>query len=289
MRSIDSLTKDRNLSHMKKRTAENISISPETSLANRNVSMSNTIVSAAHGLSLSEKRVVSTAIAKLNSLAKTPPTKPIKITALEFAECFKIDETTAYEQLRKANDNLFQRYISRTIPTPRGEKVEKIRWVDRATYHKGEGYIELNFTAHVAPYLMALEKRFTTYKLEHTRALRSIHSWRLFENLKRWESTGKWICEIEEFHTAMDTTPSYRKNFAQLRKWVIEPAIKELKEVSGLDVQWSAHKHGRKVARLLFQFRPSDQMAFDLSPPEVDLQEEELCEPSRILSQTEST
>lgn len=253
---------------MKQSLAKKITISPETSLAHRNVSMSNTIINAAHGLNLSEKRIVSTAIAKLNSLAKSPPTKPIKITALEFSECFKIDETTAYEQLKKGADNLFLRYISRSYSTPYGDKVEKIRWIDRAAYHPGEGYVEMNFTAHVAPYLMALEKRFTTYKLEHTRALRSIHSWRLYENLKRWDSTGRWICEIEEFHHAMEATPSYRKNFAQLRKWVIEPAVKELRDVSGLNVEWSAHKRGRKVSRLMFEFKPSDQMTFDLSPPE---------------------
>jgi plasmid replication initiation protein len=245
---------------MKQITAKKISVSSETPLANHNVSMSNSIVSAAHALNLSEKRIICTAIAKLNSLANAPPSKAIKITAMEFAECFKIDETTAYEQLKKGSKNLFSRYISRVQETPYGQKTEQIRWIDRAVYHPGEGYVEINFTVHVSPYLTALEKRFTTYKLEHARALRSIHSWRLFENLKRWESTGVWICEIDEFHHAMEATPSYRKNFAQLRKWVIEPALKELREVSGLEVEFFPYKRGRKVSRLIFKFKPTKQM-----------------------------
>jgi plasmid replication initiation protein len=252
---------------MKRATASKITISKETPLANRNVSMSNSIVSAAHALNLSEKRIVSAGLAKLDSMAKKAPTRPIRITAMEFAECFGIDETTAYEQLHRGAKSLYRRSIRRAIDTPYGRKFEDIRWIDRALYHRGEGFVEMNFTAHIGPYLMALEKRFTTYKLEQTRALRSIHSWRLFENLKRWETTGKWIVEIEDFHHAMEATPSYRSNFAQLRKWVIEPAVRELREVNGLDIIWTCHKTGRKVTRLVFLFERASQMTMELVPP----------------------
>jgi len=225
--------------------------------------MSNLIVNAAHSLNLSEKRLVSAAMAKLDSLAKKTPSKPIRITAVEFAECFGVDERTAYDQLKKGGDTLFNRYITRVHQTPRGEQVEKIRWVDRIAYQTGEGFVEMNFTDHVAPYLVDLEKRFTTYKLEQTKALRSIHSWRLYENLKRWESTGKWIVEIDEFHRVMESPKSYQENFAQLRKWVIEPAIKELLETNGLDIEWMARKTGRKVTRLVFIFEEADQKQMD--------------------------
>lgn len=228
--------------------------------------MSNLIVNAAHSLNLSEKRLVSAAMAKLDSLAKKTPSKPIRITAVEFAECFGVDERTAYDQLKKGGNTLFNRYITRIHQTPRGEQVEKIRWVDRIAYQNGEGFVEMNFTDHVAPYLVDLEKRFTTYKLEQTRALRSIHSWRLYENLKRWETTGKWIVEIDEFHQVMESSKSYQTNFAQLRKWVIEPAVKELREVNGLDIEWMARKTGRKVTRLVFIFEPAAQMKMNLEP-----------------------
>lgn len=245
---------------MKRYLTEKRPVSNETKLAKRSVSMSNLIVNASHSLNLSEKRLVSAAMAKVDSLAKRVPGKPVRITAAEYAECFGIDETTAYEQLKKAGDNLFGRYITRIHQTPKGEMVEKIRWVDRVAYKVGEGFVELNFTEHVAPYLISLEKRFTTYKLEQTGALRSVHSWRLYENLKRWETTGKWIVEIDEFHQVMESSKSYQENFAQLRKWVIEPAVKELREVSNLDINWITSKTGRRVTRLTFVFEPLPQM-----------------------------
>lgn len=249
---------------MKRYLTEKRPISRETPLSNRSVSMSNLIVNAAHSLNLSEKRLVSAAMAKLDSLAKKTSGKPIRITAVEFAECFGVDERTAYDQLKKGGNTLFNRYITRVHQTSKGEVVEKIRWVDRIAYQNGEGFIEMNFTDHVAPYLVDLEKRFTTYKLEQTRALRSIHSWRLYENLKRWETTGKWIVEIDEFHRVMESSKSYQENFAQLRKWVIEPAVKELREVNGLDIEWMPRKTGRKVTRLVFVFEPAAQIQMNL-------------------------
>lgn len=226
--------------------------------------MDNLIVSASHGLNLSEKRIISAAIAKLDSLTKSPQPKPIRISAVEFSECFAIEPATAYEQLKKASQNLFQRYISRVHQTPRGEVIEKIRWIDRIAYQDGEGYVELNFTSHVTPFLTAIEKRFTTYKLQHTSALRSVHSWRLFENLNRWKSTGKWIVDIEEFHRVMESRKSYQQNFAQLRKWVIEPAVKELVEQCNLEVSWQPVKSGRRVSQLIFTFKPAQKQTSDL-------------------------
>lgn len=248
---------------MKKSVASKITISIDTPLANRSVSMSNSIISAAHALKLSEKRIVSAALAKLDSMAKKPPERPIRITAMEFSECFGIDETTAYEQLRAGAKALYERSIRRVIKTPYGEKIETIRWIDRAVYHRGEGFVEINFSMHVAPYLMALGQRFTSYKLEQTRALRSIYSWRLFENLQQWKRTGKWIVDIEEFHHLMEASESYRSNFAQLRKWVIAPAVKELRDMNGLNITWTCHKTGRKVTRLVFYFEDVSQLNLD--------------------------
>lgn len=41
--------------------------------------------------------------------------------------------------------------------------------------------LEVNFAPEVAPFLLGLRKEFTTYKLKHTAALRSVYSWRLME------------------------------------------------------------------------------------------------------------
>ena len=56
-------------------------------------------------------------------------------------------------------------------------------WVSGVTYHHGEGWIELGFSPEMTPHLVELSREFTSYKLKHTVALRSVYSWRLFELL----------------------------------------------------------------------------------------------------------
>ena len=69
-------------------------------------------------------------------------------------------------------------------------------------YCEGEGRVDINFTAEVAPHVLALRTHFTTYKLKQA-ALRSIYAWRLFECLQSWRDKGQWKPSIEEFMTAM--------------------------------------------------------------------------------------
>ena len=49
------------------------------------------------------------------------------------------------------------------------------------------------------------------------------------------------------------------ENFSLLRKWVIEPAVKELTEKDNWLIEWEAIKRGRKVTALRFQFERNPQ------------------------------
>ena len=239
----------------------------ETSLIDRHVNISNELVNAAQALNLTEKRVVSCCIAKIDTLRKGGGSLVnnglVKLSATEYAEAAQITREAAYMEMQSAADNLFQRYIRIVQETKRGPKETKFRWVSGVTYHKGEGWIELRFTPEVAPHLVMLEKRFTSYRLAQASALRSLYSWRLLELLSQFESTGWRQIDIEDFHHAMETPESYTKNFAQARRWIIEPAIKELTDKEGWAIAWEPVKAGRKVTAIKFVFKrdPQGQLA----------------------------
>ena len=238
------------------------------------VNMSNALVRAAQGLTLAEKRVMAAAVAKMDS-ARGPvkfldPPK-IRLSAAEFAETFAVDPTTAYEQLKEAGDHLFNRYIRVLTPAKtsgRGPKKagagkamieHKFRWVGSATYHSGEGWIELAFWHEVVPHLMMLRQQFTSYKLSQASALRSVYSWRLLELLSQFKSTGWLRIDIEEFAHAMDAPASYKKDFKALRIRVVEPAVHELINKDGILIEWEPVRAGRKVTGLEFKFRSDPQ------------------------------
>jgi plasmid replication initiation protein len=225
------------------------------------VNMSNELIRAAHGLKLPEKRVISLCMAKLDSVRLNDGRYKFKLSAVEFAKEFDIDPNTAYDQLREVGDNLMKRVARSVEKLPRGKiKERKWVWVSGVTYHSGEGWIELGFSPEMTPHLFMLRKEFTSYKLKHTVALRSMYSWRLFELLMQFKGTGLLRIDIEEFCRAIEAPPSCEKDFGQLRRRVIEPAVQELISKDSLVVDWLPIKHGgRKVTGLEFRFSQNPQ------------------------------
>lgn len=234
-----------------------------TSLGECYVNMSNKLVRAAQGLSLSEKRVISCAIAKLDSkrLPDASSSLKVKLSVDEYAETFGLSRDTAYDQLQSAGDNLFERYIREIVPGGKKGPIEnKYRWVGRATYHKGEGWIELAFWHEIVPYLMMLRREFTGYQLAQTANLKSVYSWRLLELLTQFKSTGFLRINVQEFAHAMDVPESYRKDFKSMRCRVIEPSVEELTIKNGMLINWSGIKEGgRKITGIEFRFGENPQ------------------------------
>ncbi len=235
---------------------------PDTPLNELNVNMSNALVRAAHGLTLAEKRVIAICMAKLDSIRQDAAGYTFKLTAQEFAETFEVDADTAYEQMIFAGDNLMKR-IARTVEEGRRGKIErKWVWVSGVVYHHGEGRIELGFSHEMTPHLTLLRKQFTSYKLKQASALRSLYSWRLFELLMQFKSTGILHIDIDDFLHAMEAPESARQNFAQLRKRIIEPAVAELMKKDGMEIEWTPKKQGgRKITSLEFVFQKHDKPA----------------------------
>lgn len=230
------------------------------------INISNALTTSAQGLTLAEKRVMMFAVGKLDSFKRDggTPTGVIKLSAHEYAELFDVDADTAYNQLKSAGDSIFNRYIRFFEEGRKGPVEVKLRWVSSARYSPGEGWIALRFTPEVAPHLLELNGTFTKYKLAQASALRSIYSWRLLELLSQYASTGWRQIELDEFHHAMEATEKQRENFAAVRRKIIEPAVKELREKDGWLIDWTPIKTGRKVTALRFEFKRSPQGSLPL-------------------------
>lgn len=238
----------------------------ERPAGDRLVSMSNALTRAGHGLTLAEKRIIGAAVSKLDSRKPLQPGEvpTTRITAAEYAEAFNVDTATAYEQLKDAAKQLYNRSITfyEAAYRRRGKALEptkvQMRWVGQVHYQKGEGWVELYWWPKLLPHLIGLKRQFTSYQLQQASALRSAYSWRLLELLMRFESTGWAEYSIEDFKASMDAPPSL-SDFAQIKRRIIEPAVKELTSKDGWLIQWRPVKAGRRVAAVRFDFKRDPQ------------------------------
>ncbi len=245
--------------------AKALSVKEERHLSERHVTLRNDLVAASHGLkTLAEQRVVKSCAAKLDSVRLDQGRYKITLSADEYAETFGLDPNTAYEQLKTVSKSLLDRVIRCEEQTKRGLKVHLDHWVSGITYHEGEAWVELRFSHEATPYLTMLRGNHTTYLLKQAAGLRSIYSWRLLEMLMQFKDTGWKQIDVEDFIKAMDAKASHAKDFGQLRRWVVEPAVKELIEKDGWLIDWHPVKAGRKVIALRFEFKRDPQGRLDV-------------------------
>jgi plasmid replication initiation protein len=237
-----------------------IKLDKEQMLCDLQVNMSNALARSAHNLSLSEKRIVAACIAKTDQLPSLEAVKErgawlVRLSAADYAETFDVDLDTAYDQLQAASKNLFKRYITATRQTKKGPEIYQCVWVGGVRYHKGEGWIELDWWHEIVPHLFNLAGEFTKYKLRQATALRSAYSWRLFELFQSWRGKGVYQPSLDDFCKAMEVPECYRKNFKSIRTRVIEPAVQELVEKNNMLITWKTLNAGRKVVGLDFTFQ----------------------------------
>lgn len=228
-----------------------------TELSRQNVVIANVVSRSAQSLTLAEKRILMAGIARMRG-----KNQRVRITASEYAETYDVSLDTAYTQLKSAVENIFERYLQFQVWEGKKEGVERIRWVGGYRYFDKEGFVQFSFTNEIFPYLFELGGHFTKYQLQQAAALRSIHSWRLLELFEQMRGNDKdgWLSmPIEEFWHAMEAKDSHRKNFNNLKKWIIDPAVKELQEKDGWIIDWEAVKSGRRVATLRFKFERNPQ------------------------------
>jgi hypothetical protein len=169
------------------------------------VEMSNSLVRAADRLNLTSKRLVWACIAEANKRIQWVSGQAliVRLSAIDYMETFGVDPSNAYRELRQCAKDLEEEKIIFRRQSKRGKGIEEVhmRWVGRATYNEGEGWVEVAFWHEVVPHLIRLKTDYTQIKLQQASALRSRYSWDLLRLFSQFKSTGRLSIDLDEFLT----------------------------------------------------------------------------------------
>ncbi|CDH24570.1 replication initiation protein [Xenorhabdus bovienii] len=217
---------------------------------------SNALIEASYKLTLQEQRLLLMCIGKLNPQDKAPE-KTFHLTANEFYLAFpNMGTGNAERHLQNAVDRLAERWIQIHWK----HKKEDIRWIQqKAKYFDKEGKIELTFSDSIIPYLTQLKGQFTSIAVKNISSLKRTYSIRIYELLMQFKTTGDRLISISDFRSMTGLDDKYSK-FAELNKFVIKPAVKELNEKSNLVVLVDTVKKGRTVVAFHFRFKEDKQI-----------------------------
>lgn len=102
---------------------------------------------------------------------------------------------------------------------------------------------------------------YSKINLSVLREMKSTHSLVLYENCHRYLGAGQTaVWEIDVFRRLMGVEDKY-KEFKVLRRDVINPAMKEVNQVSNINLELVTSRKGRQVAAVQFIVKPNPQLS----------------------------
>jgi len=225
----------------------------------------NALVEARYRLSTVEHRILLACIAQIRRDDQALTDEVLyTVKGLDIAESADIPRQVAYRDLKAAAERLFDRYIS--VPYgPDGDtrvEVRKFRWVQEVIYREREGLIRLRFSKPVLPYLNQLTRQFTTYHLRDVAKMTSSHAIRLYELIMQWRQAGERKVEVQWLKQVFQIEDKY-KSIRDLKRFVIDIAVRQINEHSPMWLEWEQIKTGRQVTAIQFRFGNKDENPAD--------------------------
>ena len=217
----------------------------------------NALINASYNLEVTEQRLMLLAIINARETGNgiTADSK-LQIHASDYMKHFNVDKKTAYEALKNAVDNLFNRQFSFREVRGGTDFIVKSRWVSRIAYATNEAILEITFAPDVVPLILRLEEHFTSYQLKQVTQLTSKYAIRLYELLIAWREVGKTPqIELSEFRHKLGVEDNEYKDMHNFKKRVLEPSIKQINEHTDITVKYEQVKTGRTITGFKFSFK----------------------------------
>ena len=214
------------------------------------VKMANYLVENRPKMNVDETRLFLTMVASVNK--DDIELNTLKIPVSEFAELWGLDPDGAYSRLKEALRGLRGKefFVEGINPTTGRKRFLSTSYITTAAYEQGYAYATAKISDEFKPYLLALKACYTSYVLENVMQLDTVNAIRNYELLKQYQSLGQRTFSVAEYKQLLRLEGKYSLN-ADLRRYVIDPAVKEINENTDIQVSYEFVGRGQR-AKLKF-------------------------------------
>ncbi|WP_051327531.1 replication initiation protein [Desulfatibacillum aliphaticivorans] len=209
---------------------------------------SNYLIEASYRLTTQEQRI----ILVMASMVKPDDAdfQLYRINVRDFNELVGVRNEAGYTETKEITKNLLKRVL--IIRNIENDSELQIGWLASAQYYHGKGYVELEFSPKLKPYLLELRSRFTSYQLKNVLKLKSSYSIRIYELLKQFEKIRERSFEFEDLKKRLGIPEDKYKQYGHFKDKILNKAKKELKGVTDIAFTFREKKKGRKVTGIIF-------------------------------------
>ena len=209
----------------------------------------NSIVEAGYRLSIYENRILLTCISQIDSMGVIGLDDTFTVSVQDLVGLNGLNSKSAYRNLQKAVDRLFERSVTIELPN---DEILKMRWVSSIKYISKAGMIELQFSQKIIPYISELRREFTQYRLNNVLMFKSNYSIRIYELLVKWGGNEKTV-EVDWLKKQFQIENKY-KTIGNLKAKVLNIAVAEINQHSDMIVNYEQVKRGRNIVAFRFVY-----------------------------------
>ena len=266
------------------------------------VVMHNDIVTSAYNLSVNEQRLIYCALSKMPKREPIDPKTPFYISREDFIELGANPDNVARD-IRQATKDLMKKtlyvktntgilefhWLSEVLrydknaeqklrekyPDPKDHKeymnsLRLYNLLDALPMNRTDDVVaRVVFHERVVPLLSDLKASFTQFLLNDVADFSSIYSYRIYQLMMRYKSTGYVKISLNDLRFMLMLMDKYPLT-ADLKKRVVDTATDEINEKSPYKVKYNLIKKGRKYTHLELKFTEKEKPKETRDPHTID-------------------
>ena len=257
-------------------------------MSNDLIVMDNSIVKASYNLSVSEQRLLLSALAQIPKNEPIDPKQAYYITREDFVR-LGANADQATRDIRSATKDLMKKtllidtnagilefhWLSEVLrfdknadsrlklkyPNPEDYKnyingLRKYNLLESLPVgrHSDDIVARVVFDNRILPLLSELKDNFTQFVIGDVAGFGSVYSFRFYQMMMQFKSTGYCKISLDDLRYALALFEKYEAT-KDLRKWVIDTAVNEINEKTPYKVSYELIKSGRKFTHLELKFK----------------------------------
>lgn len=230
---------------------------------------SNSLIESSYKLTVSEQRLIYLGSSLLNirmidkdltveevtRLIHTAMFEPIHIDVPTFKKVFGIKAKSIYKDIKETVERLYDRDL--VYVDTKGKIVHK-RWVITCKYDDECKCIDLQFHPDLIRDLLVFKDKYTIMNLSDTKNIKSNYTYRFYELLKQYEKFGIRVFELEDLKFKLGIDDEEYPRYSNFKQRVLNPSIKELNNLTDLDINIQEIKQKNKVVKLKCFINPKN-------------------------------
>ena len=142
------------------------------------------------------------------------------------------------------------------IKVERGElkEVWRINVCSMAKYNKNQGFITIQFTDSIMPYLAQVKERFVLYNLKEIANFGSLYTTRLYELIQEFKETGWMLKSVDQLREVFAVGEKF-KAYRDFKQRTFAHACQKINDNYDMGLRFEEEKKGRKVVAVKFFFK----------------------------------